>query len=216
MAYVALIAWFVTALGGLYMLAVWLIENDATNQRHAASRLPLPVIVAHMSLAVTGLAVWVGYLLLDREVLAWAAVGILFVIVSLGLTMVARWIPVYRTTGAHAQPVRAASGSSLFDPAPTRATAIARAGSARPGPATPRSASPGPATPRSASPGPATPRSAGPGPATPRSASPGPATPPYDTPPEGAFPLFVVLAHGTLAISTVVLVVLTALGVGGS
>ena len=166
MAYVALIAWFITALGGLYMLAVWLIENDATDQRHATSRLPLPVIVGHMSLAVTGLVVWVAYLLLDRRALAWTAVGILVAIALLGLTMFARWIPVYRTTGAHAAPVRVARASSLFDPAPAQATAIARVV--------------------------------------------------YDTPPEGAFPLVVVLAHGTLAVSTVVLVVLTALGVGGS
>jgi hypothetical protein len=166
MAYVALIVWFVTALGGLYMLAVWLIENDATDQRHAASRLPLPVIVAHMSLAVTGLVVWVAYLLLDRRGLAWAAVGILGAIALLGLTMFARWIPVYRTTGAHAQPVRAARGSSLFDAAPAQTPAVATAI--------------------------------------------------YDAPPEGAFPLVIVLAHGAFAVSTVVLVVLTALGVGGS
>jgi hypothetical protein len=165
MAYLALIAWFITALGGLYMLAVWLIENDATDQRHAASRLPLPLIVGHMSLAVTGLVVWVAYLLLDRGGLAWAAVGILAGIALLGLTMFTRWIPVYRTTGARAEPARVTT-SSLFDPSPAHATAIAM--------------------------------------------------PVYDAPPEGAFPLVVVLAHGTFAVSTIALVVLTALGVGGS
>jgi len=76
MRFIALIAWFVAALWGLYMLAVWLIENDATNQRNSASRLPLPVIVAHVTLAVSGLVVWVTYLLLDRAALAcppWAS-----------------------------------------------------------------------------------------------------------------------------------------------
>jgi hypothetical protein len=34
--------------------------------------------------------------------------------------------------------------------------------------------------------------------------------------PEGAFPFAVVLGHGVLAVTTVVLVVLTALGVGES
>ncbi len=96
MRFVALIVWFITALWGLYMLAVWLIENDATRQGNAASRLPLPVILAHVSLAVTGLVVWVAYLLLDRPVLAWTAVGILVGIALLGLAMFARWIPVYR------------------------------------------------------------------------------------------------------------------------
>ena len=166
MAYVALIAWFITALGGLYMLAVWLIENDATNQRHAASRLPLPVIVAHVSLAVTGLCVWVGYLILDRQTLAWAAVCILGAIALLGFTMFARWVPVYRSASAQAEPVQVSRGS-LFEPAQATATrTVARAAN--------------------------------------------------DTPPEGAFPLVVVLAHGTFAVSTVVLVLLTALGVGGA
>lgn len=66
MRFVALIVWFITALWGLYMLAVWLIENDATRQGNSASRLPLPVILAHVTFAVTGLAVWVAYLL-DRK-----------------------------------------------------------------------------------------------------------------------------------------------------
>lgn len=160
MRYIALIAWFVTALGGLYMLAVWLIENDATNQRNSASRLPLPVIVAHMTLAVSGLVVWVVYLLLDRPALAWAALCLLGAIALLGFTMFARWIPVYRTTGAVPEPAPVPVGVGV-EPAP--AVEVIREG-----------------------------------------------------PPEGAFPLFIVVAHGMLAVSTVVLVLLSALGVGGS
>src|SRR5262249_17806074 len=111
MRFVALIVWFITALWGLYMLAVWLIENDATRQGNAASRLPLPVILAHVTFAVTGLVVWVLYLLVDRPVLAWAAVGILVAIALLGLTMFARWIPVYRMADDELSvPVAAMSG----------------------------------------------------------------------------------------------------------
>jgi hypothetical protein len=161
MRFVALIVWFVTALWGLYMLAVWLIENDATRQGNAASRLPLPVILAHVGLAVTGLVVWVAYLLLDRPVLAWTAVGILVGIALLGLAMFARWIPVYRM---------ADDGVRV----PVGATVGATAGG------------------------------------TPEGRS------PRDLPAEGSFPLLIVLAHGAFAVSTVVLVVLTALGVGGS
>lgn len=36
-----------------------------------------------------------------------------------------------------------------------------------------------------------------------------------EIPAEGNFPLVIVLAHGTFAVSTLVLVVLTALGIGG-
>jgi len=161
MRFVALIVWFVTALWGLYMLAVWLIENDATRQGNAASRLPIPVILAHVSLAVTGLVVWVAYLLLDRPVLAWTAVGILVGIALLGLAMFARWIPVYRMAD---DVVRA----------PVGATVGATAGGTPAG------------------------------------------RPSRELPAEGSFPLLIVLAHGAFAVSTVVLVVLTALGVGGS
>jgi hypothetical protein len=165
MRFVALIVWFITALWGLYMLAVWLIENDATRQGNAASRLPLPVILAHVTFAVTGLVVWVVYLLLDRPVLAWVAVGILVAIALLGLSMFARWIPVYRMADeVISLPVGAMSGGA-------------------PG------AAPGPV----------------PGIGSLR-----------ELPAEGSFPLLIVLAHGVFAVSTVVLVVLTALGVGGS
>src|SRR5689334_15535825 len=159
MRFVALIVWFITALWGLYMLAVWLIENDATRKGSAASRLPLPVILAHVTFAVTGLVVWVAYLLLDRPVLAWTAVGILVAIALLGLSMFARWIPVYRTADDEVSvPVGAGDG-------PGDAPGI-------------------------------------------------PAL--RERPPEGSFPLLIVLAHGAFAVSTVVLVLLTALGVGGS
>ena len=159
MRFIALIAWFVTALGGLYMLAVWLIENDATNQRNKTSRLPLPVILAHVTLAVSGLVVWVIFLLLDRTALAWAALGILGGIAVLGFTMFARWIPVYRTQDATPEPVAVPVGAGLEPAQPAMVI--------------------------------------------------------QDGPPEGNFPLFIVIAHGTFAVSTVVLVLLSALGMGG-
>jgi hypothetical protein len=165
MRFVALIVWFVTALWGLYMLAVWLIENDATRKGSAASRLPLPVILAHVTFAVTGLVVWVAYLLLDRPALAWTAVGILVAIAVLGLSMFARWIPVYRMADEEVSvPVGAMAGGA---PGATPG-AVPGIGSLR------------------------------------------------ELPAEGSFPLLIVLAHGVFAVSTVVLVVLTALGVGGS
>jgi hypothetical protein len=165
MRFIALIVWFITALWGLYMLAVWLIENDATRQGNSASRLPLPVILAHVTFAVTGLVVWVAYLLLDRPALAWTAVAILVAIALLGLSMFARWIPVYRMADDEISvPVGAG--------APGAPGAEARAAAGMPSL--------------------------------------------RERPAEGSFPLLIVLAHGVFAVSTVVLVVLTALGVGGS
>ena len=91
----ALISWFVTAFVGLYLLAVWLIENDVTQQGAARSRLPGPVIGGHVLLALTGLVFWVIHLLFGAASWGWAAVGVLVGIATLGLTMFTRWIPVH-------------------------------------------------------------------------------------------------------------------------
>jgi hypothetical protein len=141
-----LITWFCAMLLGLFMLAVWLIENDVTDQRVAPSRLPVVIIFGHLFLAAAGLTTWVAYLVLDRMMFAWTAIGILAGIAALGATMFLRWIPVYRG------PATPASGTEP-------------AGEAIAGPA------------------------------------------------EGNFPVLVVGAHGLLAVSTLVLALLTALGV---
>jgi hypothetical protein len=44
MAVLALTAWAVTALAGLYLLAIWLIEYDPDFQHAAATRLPVLVV----------------------------------------------------------------------------------------------------------------------------------------------------------------------------
>lgn len=106
MGIVALVTWMSTAGGGLYLLAVWLIEYDREFQTAARTRLPVPVISSHALLAVTGLVIWSAYLFTDDEPLAWAALAILGVVVTLGLTMAVRWLRVYQesTAGAAAHP----------------------------------------------------------------------------------------------------------------
>ena len=147
MEFAALITWFVAILAGLYMLAVWLIENDVTS-RATRSRLPAPVVFSHLFLAAAGFAVWVGYLVLDRKALAWAACAVLLGIAALGLAMFLRWIPVYRGPG---EPVGPPGASQAV----------------------------------------------------------------YEIPAEGHFPVVLVACHGLLAVTTLILVLLTALGVGG-
>jgi hypothetical protein len=93
----ALGTWVITALGGLFLLAIWLIEYDPDFQTAAATRLPIPVISSHVLLAVGGLVVWVMYLLTDMDILAWITLADLAVVVTLGLIMAVRWIGVYRT-----------------------------------------------------------------------------------------------------------------------
>jgi hypothetical protein len=136
----------VTILAGLLLLVIWIMEYDRDFQSSAATRLPSPVIVTHALVGMGGLLLWIGYLLVDQERLAWFAVAALGTVAALGLIMATRWIHVYR---AYAHP-----GSSL-----TRDVAV---------------------------------------------------------PPERNFPVPVVIAHGVLAVTTLTLVVFTALGVGGS
>lgn len=146
MSVAALFTWIVTILGGLILLIIWIIEYDREFQSAAATRLPVPVISAHALLGMGGLLLWIGYLLVDDERLAWFAVAALGTVAVLGLTMAARWIRVYR--------VFADPGPSL-----TRRNVV---------------------------------------------------------PPERNFPLPVVVAHGVLAVTTLVLVLFTALSAGQS
>jgi len=92
----ALISWLVTAFIGLYLVAVWLIENDVSDRGATSSRLPGQVIGGHVLLALGGLMVWVLYLLSDEDAVGWATLGILGGIAVLGLAMFTRWIPVHR------------------------------------------------------------------------------------------------------------------------
>jgi hypothetical protein len=147
--FVVLITWFAAVLMGLFMLAVWLIENDATDRGSAPSRLPVLVVIAHMFLAAAGLGVWTTYLIVERMIFAWVAIGILGGIAVLGATMFLRWIPVYRHT------------------APSTGTGQPQATMTAP-------------------------------------------------PAEGNFPVAIVALHGLLAVSTLILAVLTALGVAGA
>jgi hypothetical protein len=118
MAFAVLITWFAAVLAGLYMLAVWLIENDVTGSGVAASRLPVTVVFGHLALAVCGLGLWVTYLVLDQKRFAWAAIGVLAGIALLGFTMFARWIPVYREPDAPATPgLPAGAGAGTAGPA---------------------------------------------------------------------------------------------------
>lgn len=176
MGFAALITWFAAVLAGLYMFTVWLIENDVTSRHTAPSQLPVPVIFTHLALAVTGLVVWVSYLILDRQALAWTAFGLLCVIALLGITMFARWIPVYRDPVTAGRPSRIQAETHTVSIWTDTRTAPVQA-ETRTVPAQAET---------------------------------------HAVPAEGNFPIAVVVTHGLLAGSTLVLVLLTALGVGAS
>jgi hypothetical protein len=108
MALMALLMWFIAALGGMFLLAVWLIEYDAEFQSAAATRLPIPVLAAHVVLALTGLIIWGLYIFDNSWRLADIAIGILLAVAGLGATMAVRWIAVYRAHPVRAGPETAA------------------------------------------------------------------------------------------------------------
>jgi len=93
----SLFAWIATALVGLLLLVIWLMEYDPQFQSATATRLPVPVISTHALLGMGGLILWGAYLLADEDRLAYATIVDLGIAVALGLTMAARWIRVYRT-----------------------------------------------------------------------------------------------------------------------
>ncbi|WP_280315422.1 hypothetical protein [Nocardia abscessus] len=153
----ALIFWLLTAGGGFFLLGTWIARGGARQPN--STQLPAPVVFGHFALAVTGLIVWIVYLFVDTESLAWVAFVLLIPVALLGFAMLLRWIPTYRARSAGTAGTAGAAG--------TAGTAGA-AGTAGTG-----------------------------------------------GPPEGHFPVAVVAGHGVLAVVTVVLVLLTALGVGG-
>src|SRR5690242_13085175 len=146
MSVVALFTWIATIAAGLVLFVIWVIEYDPEFQSAAKTRLPVPVISLHAVLGLSGLMLWVSYLLLGQVRLDWAKVCALVAVAVHGLVLSARWLTVYRAIAA-----------------------------------------PGPSLTRSAV-----------------------------VPPERNFPLPVVLIHGVLAVTTLVLVLFTALGVGPS
>jgi hypothetical protein len=194
MAILALITWLSTAGGGLYLLAVWLIEYDREFQTSAKTRLPIPVISGHVLLALAGLVLWAAYLFSDDRTLAWAALADLGAVAALGLTMAWRWLRVYRAPQVQPRGRPASVGT------------IAAPGIGilpRPGPPGTEPAAWSPAQNGSgAAPDAWEPA---PGPRG-RSTVAGPVVPP-----ERNFPVPVVIAHGVLALLTITLVAITAL-----
>jgi hypothetical protein len=106
----ALVTWLVTALGGFYLLGIWISQGGLV--AGSTSRLPKPVIFGHFLLAAGGLVVWIIYLATDSDGLAWTALILLIPVALLGLTMFARWLGVYRGAGVAAHAGVGASGSA--------------------------------------------------------------------------------------------------------
>jgi hypothetical protein len=92
----ALAAWILTAVLGLYMFTVWLIEDDGSTDRTGSRRLRAPLVFSHAGLALGGLAVWLVYFYVDEDRLAWVSLATLAAAATLGVIMFRRWVPVHQ------------------------------------------------------------------------------------------------------------------------
>ena len=111
MAVAALVAWLLTAGLGLYMFAIWLIEDDGSIDGKSYRRLRAPVVFSHAGLAVIGLCVWIISIYVHMNSLSWITLLILALVATLGVFMFTRWIPVHRMYSESADlPARQAAG----------------------------------------------------------------------------------------------------------
>ena len=119
MAVAALVAWLLTAGLGLYMFAIWLIEDDGSIDGKSYRRLRAPVVFGHAGLAVIGLCVWIISIYVHMNSLSWITLLILALVATLGVFMFTRWIPVHRMYSESADlPDRQAAGMAQGRPSP--------------------------------------------------------------------------------------------------
>jgi hypothetical protein len=102
MEWAALISWIVTAGGGFVLLALWL-RHGGMRQRETGRGIRPPLILSHFALAAAGLVLWIVYLVVDSDALAWIAFAVLVAVALLGWTMFAIWWK-RRQTGTGMEP----------------------------------------------------------------------------------------------------------------
>jgi hypothetical protein len=123
----ALVTWLITAAGGFVMLGTWIRAGG--HRPGSGSRLAPGLVFGHAALAALGLVLWVVYLALGNDVLAWVAFVALLPVALLGFTMLARWIPARRSGTAESRfPVPVVLGHGLFAVATLVLAALAALG----------------------------------------------------------------------------------------
>jgi hypothetical protein len=197
----ALAAWAITAAAGARLLAGWLAHGGLRRRFTRVAGVPRPVVAGHAALALTGLGIWIAFLVTGATALAWTAVGVVLAVAGLGMATLAGGLP------EGAAETAAGAGPGGAERASTKLTGTGSAGT--------RSAGSGPVDSGSVGSG-----SVGSGSARSRSEAAGPAgagvLPSRITTiqlPSGK-PLALIALHGTLAATTILLVVLAAIGAG--
>ena len=93
MAIAAVIAWVLTASIGVYMLRTWVARGGLRRQRATGVGVPPAVVFGHASAALTGLAIWIGFLETSWDPLAWLGVALIAAAIALGVCTVTLWTP---------------------------------------------------------------------------------------------------------------------------
>ena len=93
MAVAALVAWVLTASIGVYMLRTWVTRGGLRRQRATGVGVPPAVVFGHASAALTGLAIWAGFVKTNWEPLAWLGVVLITAAIGLGVCTVTLWTP---------------------------------------------------------------------------------------------------------------------------
>ena len=88
----ALLTWLVTAGFGIRMLTGWL-RHGGPRRARAAGGLPPSAVFTHAGLAVTGLLVWIAYLVSGVAGVGWAGVSVLLVVTAFGVALISLWLP---------------------------------------------------------------------------------------------------------------------------
>jgi hypothetical protein len=93
LAIAAVIAWVLTASIGVYMLRTWVTRGGLRRQRATGVGVPPAVVFGHASAALTGLAIWIGFLKTGWDQLAWTGVAVVAAAIALGVCTVTLWTP---------------------------------------------------------------------------------------------------------------------------
>jgi manganese efflux pump family protein len=88
--WVSLVVWIATAGVGIAMAALWLERGGMRQARHPHS-VHAGRLAIHAGLAVSGLLLWVVYLITESHTLAWISFGVLVVVGILGATAFRIW-----------------------------------------------------------------------------------------------------------------------------
>lgn len=123
LAIATLACWAFTASLGALMLRSLIARDGLRRQLGVRGGLHPGVLVAHFSLALTGLVTWICYLLTAAEPVAWLAVGLLVPGIGMGITTVTLWTPYPHPPGI-AQPDQESPGHGPPVPAPPTEKAV--------------------------------------------------------------------------------------------